>query len=307
MNTIPIIENDAIPDEAGDIESPALSYKSGRGFLLTGSLLVVLSLFVVDWLFRPDKFQIDEITINDQLRNVDGEQVKNVVQSALDRNYFSVDLKQLESEVEQLSWVLSASIRRQWPSTLVVDVTEIKPVARWNTGKWLDFTGVLVLQQPEDNEDYNDLPLLDGAEDQIDVIWKTFQQWSGRFAFNGLSLKALSLDSGGLFDFQLGLGALRLSSSQYNKDDQVADTDTGNVSMIVEMENLTMRVQRFMDALPRQLIIQFPKMETIDLRYPNGFAISWRDSGVASGILTESGVQGQTDSATGLESISRQP
>ncbi len=288
MTLAPTIPDNAILGEAVvDDQNRGSSDVSGWEVLLGRSLLaLLLILFVADWLLQPDKFQIEEIVVHGESGDLGDEQVKNVVQNALDGNFFSISLERLESEVEQLPWVLSASLRRQWPSTIIINVVEAKLVARWGTDKWLSFAGEPVLLQANDKSDYSDLVQLNGHEVQIDVVWKTFQQWSEKFASIGLSLDELSLSSTGLLEFGISLGALGLQSDLYNPDGQMADTDL-NVTMIVELENSGMRVRRFLDALDQQFLARFLEMEYVDLRYPNGFTISWREPGAESRIKFE--------------------
>ncbi len=288
MTLVPTIEDNAILGEAViDDQNRGSSDVSGWEGLLGRSLLaLLLILFVADWLLQPDKFQIEEIVVHGESGNLGGEQVKNAVQNALDGNFFSISLERLESEVERLPWVLSASLRRQWPSTIIINVVEAKLVARWGTDKWLSFAGEPVLLQANDKSDHSDLVQLNGHENQIDVVWEAFQQWSEKFASIGLSLDELSLSSTGLLEFGISLGALGLQGDLYNPDGQMADTDS-NVTMIVELENSGMRVRRFLDALDQQFLARFLEMESVDLRYPNGFTISWRDPRAESGIKFE--------------------
>jgi cell division protein FtsQ len=57
--------------------------------------------------------------------------------------------------------------------------------------------------------------------------------------------------------------------------------------MTVKREHADERVKRFVDALNHQLIVEFPGMRSIDLRYPNGFAISWKNPLPPAHSLTE--------------------
>ena len=295
MTLAPTIPGNANLGEAVvDDQNRGSSDVSGWEVLLGRSLLaLLLILFAADWLLQPEKFQIEEIVVHGESGDLGGEQVKNVVKNALDGNFFSISLERLESEVEKLPWVLSASLRRQWPSTIIINVVEAELVARWGTDKWLSFAGEPVLLQANDKLDHSDLVQLNGDlvqlnghEDQIDVVWEAFQQWSEKFASIGLSLDELSLSSTGLLEFGISPGALGLQSDLYNPDGQMADTDS-SVTMIVELENSGMRVRRFLDALDQQFLARFLEMESVDLRYPNGFTISWRDPGAESGIKFE--------------------
>ena len=82
-------------------------------------LTVLAGIFIADQMFNPAKFQITDIEVHGQFHNVDGEQVKRVVESGMTGNYFSISLKKLENQIKNLPWAYSASLRRRWPSTLV--------------------------------------------------------------------------------------------------------------------------------------------------------------------------------------------
>jgi cell division protein FtsQ len=245
------------------------------GMLISGLII----LFVTDRVFNPNKFLIDEIEVYGSFHHVDGEQVKQIVETAIKGNFFSVSLHKLESEIKKIPWVYSVSLRRKWPSTITVDVVEVQPVARWGNDKWLNFTGDLVDRQMEyQMEGNSDLPLLFGQEADLEIIWNAFQQWSGRFASNGLNLNELKLDDTGLWNLKLSLGALALNSEQIRKRDTENWDMSKQVTMVVDRGNAFPRIQRFIAALNQELIVQFPDMNSIDLRYPNGFAIGWLDS-----------------------------
>ena len=263
-------------------------------WLKTAIVLVLIALggvFLADQMFNPAKFQITEIEVHGQFRNVDGDRVKRVVESGMKGNYFSVSLKGLESQITKLPWAYSASVRRRWPSTLVVDVVEVQPVAVWGESRWLNFTGDLVAkQQPGRIHKYTQLPRIHGPENDVSLVWQSFRRWSGKFASTGLSLDGLTLGSNGLWSLELSLGALAMNrSSQSGSDPSLTEpvktsdrldsesNTVGHVAMIVDNAFADERINRFIKTLNQHLIVQFPYMTSIDLRYPNGFAIRWQD------------------------------
>ncbi len=242
-------------------------------------IVAIALLFIVDRLFNPQQFQIKQIEVYGRLHQVDGMQVKQIVESALEGNYFSVSLQRLENKIKQIPWVFSVSLRRQWPSTIVVYVTEVQPISHWGDEQWLNVSGDLVARQPGNHNE--NLPLLSGADEQAEVVWEAFRHWSERFASSGISLEALRLDARGLWWLKLSLGALVLNggqSAQVSRAQGEAIEQPFQVTMVVDKTHSFSRVERFIEALNQKLIIQFPHMERIDLRYPNGFAISWRGS-----------------------------
>jgi len=48
--------------------------------------------------------------------------------------------------------------------------------------------------------------------------------------------------------------------------------------MVIEKKFSEKRMERFINCLNTLWVVKFPLIQRIDLRYPNGFAISWRES-----------------------------
>ncbi len=67
------------------------------------------------------------------------------VQAAFSRidhigTFMSQDIDVLQQSVEALPWVAHAAIRKQWPDTVKVFLTEHQPEAIWNGNELLDKT-----------------------------------------------------------------------------------------------------------------------------------------------------------------------
>ena len=284
-----------------DMESDFLTAdEQGQGshWILTVSVLLILflvGLFVADRIFHPEKFQIKQIEVRGQFHEVESGEVRRVVENALSGNYFTVSLDHLEKEIKQLAWVFSASLRRKWPSTIVVDVQEVQPVARWGESQWMNFTGDLVNREANISKSVSDkLPLLFGPSSESNEVWRAFSQWSEKFAVNGLNLDELSLDQRGIWKLQLSLSALSLSNFAVVVDDNLespndvsADISNVRVLMIVDKAEAHERIERFIRTLDQQLLEKFAAMQSIDLRYPNGFAISWNQQSPQSPLLSQ--------------------
>ena len=60
------------------------------------------------------------------------------LQSRLEARIFDVDIfDQVEGATSQFTWIHSIDVRRDWPNTLILKVVKIRPVAKWNIGKYL--------------------------------------------------------------------------------------------------------------------------------------------------------------------------
>ena len=120
------------------------------------------------------------------------------------------------------------------------------------------------------------LPMIDGAEGQRAEIWKNFKQWSRLLSTHGLSLDKLYLGNGHLWYLDVSLGALAAAYNESTSTPAEA-LQAHSVAVVVEQNNGTEKIERLIDALKRELLLGFMNIRSIDLRYPNGFAVAWID------------------------------
>lgn len=255
-------------------------------------------LYLADQLFHPDRFQFSNIKVNGHLNFVNEDQVKETVNASLAGNYFSASLPWLESEVEKLPWISSATLRRQWPSTILVDVEEIQPVARWGGDQWLNFAGgnPVIVPPIEGVVQDTGLPLLDGNDRDARLVWKTFQRWSEKLSINGLVVDEISLHSRGLWTLKVSRSALRLNA--VNSSEYISgEMENPEVEIVVDKDDADAKLDRLIAALNQKLMSQFPEMKKIDLRYANGFTVNFRKS---SPLSSESGIASAMSSQTGV-------
>ena len=278
-----------ITQEIHSMDAENNLHTTSRSAWVIGIVFVVLLgfvfLFIVDWLYHPQKFRIEEVEVRGQLNYVDGNQVLAVVEKSLDGNYFSTSLAGIETRIKDIPWVYETSVRRQWPSTLVVEIEEVQPIAEWGEEQWLNSNGDLVPRESWDG----DLPLLSGPETMQEMVWDAFQKWHGMFAAHGLSLDRLVFDERELWYLTLSLTALALDrNALVSAPEEKELTHAAEVTMIVDNSDASARIRRLISALNTQLIAEFPGMKSIDLRYPNGFAINWIKQSPENKTLTES-------------------
>lgn len=249
------------------------SFRRPSAWVIGTVSVVLVILLVADRLYHPDNFPIEDIVMTGDLSRVDVDRVGAIVQEHLDGNYFTVGLPELKERIREVPWIFSSSIRRRWPSSLIVNLEEIQPVARWGDDRWLNVTGdPVTVPESADRQDFAELPRLSGPLGEERYVWDTFRKWSDRFASVGLSLDALRLDASRLWYLELSLGALAM-----NRDQPDPNLPASPALMVVEEHGSTARIQRFVKALDQHLILYFASMRHVDLRYPNGFAIRWAD------------------------------
>ncbi|MEW8585780.1 MAG: FtsQ-type POTRA domain-containing protein, partial [Candidatus Thiodiazotropha sp.] len=110
---------------------PALLTRARVTPLLFILLLSLLAGWGVTLLLDPLNMPVRVVSVDGEIKYLDREGLEQTVAQAVSGNFFSVDLVRIRDKIERLPWVKSASVRRVWPDTLAVRVTEQLPLAYW--------------------------------------------------------------------------------------------------------------------------------------------------------------------------------
>lgn len=103
---------------------------------LVSDLLIIASSIALAWVFalllvRLPFFPLHRLTIESELNQVSRAQLEYAVRTAIQGNFFTVDLDEARTGFEKLPWVRRAELRRQWPDGLQLTLEEHVAVARW--------------------------------------------------------------------------------------------------------------------------------------------------------------------------------
>ena len=106
----------------------------GGAFLLVVLLLIGSILHsTLSWMWDDQRLPLSKIVLEGELKYVSALDVQRAFAKLQHVGTFmSQDVKVLQDTVEAIPWVSHASIRKQWPDTVKVFLTEYKAVAIWN-------------------------------------------------------------------------------------------------------------------------------------------------------------------------------
>lgn len=136
------------------------------------------------------------------------------------------------------------------PDVLEISLVEHKPFARWGNDRLLSEQGKL-FATPKKLQDLA-LPDLDGPDSQTEEVVALYNDARALFAPAGVDVKRVSMDARGSWSLLLSNGT----------------------EVVVGRDDARSRLQRFVRVLP-QLSNQAAPIERADLRYTNGFTLSW--------------------------------
>ena len=200
-----------------------------------------------------DRWPLRTLRINDNLQQVDPAQVRAAVLPHAQQGFFAVRLDDAREAVAVLPWVDQAEVGKRWPDVLEVRVREHRPFARWGEDRLLSQQGRLF---PAEGIDVpRGLPLLHGPEGRVDEVVELYNEARGLFAPSGYGVRALLLDSRGSWAMVLSNGT----------------------EVVVGSHQARSRMARFARLLPQLLQQKQLPLSRADLRYTNGFALTWAE------------------------------
>ena len=145
-----------------------------------------------------------------------GEVEQAVKARVRDMGLVSVDLAAVRRAVEQLPWVDSATVERQWPRALNIRVTEQVAAARWGANGLLNTRGELFISEARHIPP--ELPRLSGPHGTEAEVARRYLAAQGQLIEAGMRLTAVRLDARGAWEFDLDNGiTVRLGRRQIDE------------------------------------------------------------------------------------------
>lgn len=199
-------------------------------------------------------FLLKTIVVAGDLGRVDRRDIVNALQGRVRGSFFTVDLESVRSLFEAIPWVRRAELRRRWPDCLEVRIEEQVALARWGQQKR---DAQLVNAQGELFRGQSDqaLPVLAGPAGSEAEVARRYVAFRDALAPLGLAPTQVLLSSRLGWQMRLSSG-LTLQLGRDTDRDRVED-----------------RLARFVSAYPQTLGRSRQRVDYVDLRYPNGFAV----------------------------------
>ena len=214
--------------------------------LLFALAALLVAYGIVVFVIHLPLFPLREVRVDGALAHVTAEQVSGVVTRDLKGNFFTLDLVGTRAAFEKLPWVRKVDVRRQWPGRLEVTIEEHVPIARWNGIALVSKYGE-VFEAPYQDK----LPVFvgpPGSAKEITIQYEYFRR----------SLAAINK-----VPVQVRLSQRR--AWQIRFDD--------GPTLELGREQVEIRLARFIAAYERTLGQLARRIDYIDLRYANGFAV----------------------------------
>ncbi len=235
--------------------SPIKTSKLGKNLIVLFVFILLIATSVLMIKRVVHKFPAVNVGISSEnLNEIQLQQITQAVKSQPEGNFFTVKLDGLHQEISSLSWVEQVDVTRNWDKGIRIKVLPRKPIARFGSEYLLDAQGQVYV--PADGNLSVDTPLvtLQGSPEQAELIMSQMHQVNEWFAPLGLSVEDMILTPRmtWLIKFNSGL------------------------RLLVDGENTAQKLLNVSKVLQNQLAKKQKKIQSIDLRYKNGFAIAWK-------------------------------
>ncbi len=180
------------------------------------------------------------------------DEIKAALQPWVMTGFFDADMQAIHQAASELVWVDTVTVKRVWPDAIDIKIREKKPYVRWGQQRLISARGDIIT--PKNIDQFKTLPLLQGPELQ--------------------QVKTLEIMKG----VNMALADQSMKIAEFTINDRWAwkiKLTTGLEILLGRNEQLK-KLQRFLKTLDVMGQEQVERMAIVDLRYPNGYAVSWK-------------------------------
>ena len=195
---------------------------------------------------------VSNVHVSGDFLFLEKEIAQRIVSSSLERGFLDIDINNLKNQLEENPWVDSVSVARRWPDALSVEVFEQQPIARWGTVGFLNNRGEIV-RVPESDKLVG-LPYLQGDDRHAETIMNHYLRIRKLFAHAEMGIASVAMDSTRAWQVQL---------------------DTG-ITLKLGREQTLEKLQHFLTASRGVLAERLSEVHSVDMRYQNGFSVTWK-------------------------------
>jgi cell division protein FtsQ len=227
--------------------------------------VVMLVIGILVWLGQRPVFELKQIQIEpisgQTLRHINKSIVKQQVLETVQGNFFSVRLEDVKRGFEAMPWVRHANVRRVWPNGLIVSIEEQKPFGTYggaDSHMLINSNGEVFAGRVSELGD--DIHLVDfyGPEDAGKEVISLYERANNWFKPWGAQVTSLALTERYAWHIKLSNGM----KVEFGRDEESSD------------KTLTEeRVARLFKYWPQVQEKWSNRIDAVDLRYANGFAV----------------------------------
>ena len=233
--------------------------KIGARILLLGLLVLagLVGLFAyknANWTFhwKLTSLPVKYVRVEGVFQYLSKDELRAVLEPMLTTSFFEADMQAVQQAVANLPWVDTVAVKRSWPDTIDIRIQEKQAFARWGEQDLITEQGVIFT--PKSLEQHQDLTILTGPVGQQLKVLEIMKGIKTALSDQALELATFSVNDRWAWKLEL----------------------TAGLEILLGREQQLERLQRLLKTLAVFTPEQVEAMAVVDLRYPNGYAVSWR-------------------------------
>jgi cell division protein FtsQ len=197
-----------------------------------------------------DLLPIKYVRIEGVFQYLTKEELKQALLAHVMTGFLNADMHAIRRSLLNLPWIAEVKVKRVWPDAIEVKVYEQYPIARWNNIGLLNEQGDLFT--PSNLAQFDKLPLLYGPLGQEKKLMDMMKQ------------------------LQAGLANYSMNLAEFHVNERRAWTVVLMNELVLKLgrKEPLQKFQRFLPTLPVLGKQRIEAMAVVDLRYPNGFAVT---------------------------------
>lgn len=243
------------PDADGFWDRPLLLNLAADLLLLFGIAALIYAAMMT--VVRLPFFPLRQVVVVTALNQVTPAQIEIAARSSLAGNFFTVNLDEVRGAFEKLPWVRKTSVRRRWPDGVELAIEEQVAAARWRNSegeaRLVNTHGEVYAASLADG--HAALPQFGGPEGSAPQMLARYREFVELLAPLGRTTKSVTLSPRLAWQLRLDDGlTLELGRDQ-------------------PKHPINERLRRFAGTYGEARSRIRTAIATIDMRYPNGFAL----------------------------------
>ena len=206
-------------------------------------ILIVTSIFTV---YKLDllNYPIDEVDINTNDINYNQQRIDNLIRTIYGKDLISLDISNIQKYIVEDIWIKDAEISKSFPSTIKIKIIQHQPFAIYNS-KLMMRDGSII---KSDNISY-ELPVVEDNANNVSNSRRILTISTENLNKIDLKIKRIEIFN----------SLVRIHTSKY-----ILISDRLNLEL--NLNRLTLSLNDLVEAFDQEI-------NSIDMRYSNGFAI----------------------------------
>lgn len=222
--------------------------------LIVFGLMLIVTVSGILWsafaLSDPTTLPIRKVVIEGEFRHLDPDDLRTVVTEAVDAGFFGVNVTEIREILLKEPWIQTATVRRVWPETLRVNISEQRPIARWGEHALLNERGEIF--RPDVEQAPSNIVLLKGPAGTESEVLKHYRKLFVELGRLGLGIEAVTLSG---------------------RHAWTVETKDGR-TLVLGRKKFEARLAQFIFGYTHGLDDDWKCINRVDLRYTNGFAVA---------------------------------